>query len=346
MPFLPSSDQPLWLNALVFAGAAVAVWLAGTRLATDADELADRKGLGKAFAGLLLLGGITSLPEGATSVTAGLAGDAELAVNNILGGVAMQVAVLAAVDAVMSRRSLTARVTERTLLLQGSLGMILLAGIAVAVLVGDLLVLGVGLWSAGWLAATLAGVYVIHRSEGRRSWVVPDEVTPPRESREAKADERSDRGLWLGIAATAVAILVAGVVLARGGSAIAEQTGLGSSFVGAVLVSTATSLPEISTTVAAVRLGQHALAIGDILGSNILNLTFLFLIDLCYAGPPVLQEAGRFAAVAALIGVVITGVFVVGMLERIDRTVLRMGPDSLLVLLLYGAGLVLLYHLR
>jgi cation:H+ antiporter len=59
-----------------------------------------------------------------------------------------------------------------------------------------------------------------------------------------------------------------------------------------------------------------------------------------------MDQAGRFEAVAALIALVLTGVFVLGLLERRDRTVLRMGYDSLAAILLYAAGLVLLFFLQ
>ena len=100
---LDLNSNPLAANFAVFAVAATFVWLAGTKLSKYVDLFADRTGLGKAFAGALLLGGATSLPELATTLTASYSGAAELAGNNLLGGVVMQIAVLALIDVFVLR---------------------------------------------------------------------------------------------------------------------------------------------------------------------------------------------------------------------------------------------------
>jgi cation:H+ antiporter len=127
---------------------------------------------------------------------------------------------------------------------------------------------------------------------------------------------------------------------------LAEQTGLGASFVGAVLVAIATSLPEVSSTLAAVRLGHLELAFGDIFGTNLFDVAAVALADAVYAGGPVLREVGPFSVCAALLGMLVTGIYLAGLIERRDRVVLRMGVDSLLGLLVYLGGLALLYRLR
>jgi cation:H+ antiporter len=58
---LDFSNNSLWLNALIFAVAAACVRFAGSKLAEYADVIAERTGLGRAFVGLLLLAGVTSL---------------------------------------------------------------------------------------------------------------------------------------------------------------------------------------------------------------------------------------------------------------------------------------------
>jgi cation:H+ antiporter len=108
----------------------------------------------------------------------------------------------------------------------------------------------------------------------------------------------------------------------------------------------ATSLPELSTVLESVRLRRYTMAISDVFGTNLFNVTILVLVDALHRGGPVLVEAGPFAATAALLALVLTAIYLVGMLERRDRTLLRMGYDSIAVVLTYAAGLVLLYALR
>jgi cation:H+ antiporter len=91
------------VNALIFVGAAVVVYTAGTRLATYADGIAERTHFSRVVLGVVLLGVATSLPEIATTVTAASIGNAALVSGNLFGGVSLQVVVLAIVDLVAVR---------------------------------------------------------------------------------------------------------------------------------------------------------------------------------------------------------------------------------------------------
>lgn len=84
------------------------------------------------------------------------------------------------------------------------------------------------------------------------------------------------------------------------------------------------------------------MAVGDIFGANLFNVAMIFLIDLVYVGPPVLALAGPFEVVAALLGLALTGIFLIGLLERHDRTLFRIGYDSIASLIVYGAALIFL----
>ncbi|HYG68751.1 MAG TPA: hypothetical protein VD838_13880, partial [Anaeromyxobacteraceae bacterium] len=148
------------------------------------------------------------------------------------------------------------------------------------------------------------------------------------------------------LALASLVVLVAGFLLARSGDALAEQTGLGASFVGFLMGGAATTLPELSSTLAAVRLRQYELAFSDAFGTNQFSVMVLCFVDLAYRGGPVLNEVGPFATVAALLGLLLTAVYVIGIVGRRKRTVLRMGSDSLLVLVTAAGGLALLFSLR
>ena len=86
------------LLLLAFAAAGAAVWVAGVYLANATSVLAKRFGLGQALGGLLLLAVVTNLPELAITVSAALSQHLELAIGNILGGIAMQTLVLVVLD--------------------------------------------------------------------------------------------------------------------------------------------------------------------------------------------------------------------------------------------------------
>src|SRR3954449_7160144 len=84
---------------LIFLAAAAAIWVAGIQLSDQTDVLSTRLHLGSALGGLILLALATNLPEIAIVTSAGLAGNLGVAVGNILGGIAIQTVVLAALDA-------------------------------------------------------------------------------------------------------------------------------------------------------------------------------------------------------------------------------------------------------
>ncbi|WP_170304158.1 hypothetical protein [Microvirga makkahensis] len=81
-------------------------------------------------------------------------------------------------------------------------------------------------------------------------------------------------------------------------------------------------------------------------GTNLLTIGLLLLADVFYAGEPVLNTAGRFEAVAALLGLILTAVFVIGLLERKNKTSLRMRYDALAAILIFAGGVILLYLLQ
>jgi cation:H+ antiporter len=223
--------------------------------------------------------------------------------------------------------------------------------------VGEIPFLGIGGWSWSVLALYLVSIWMIARSQGRYPWH-PDGKgwhQHPGEKRQSvqqgrrKSDDDHKPPLGWTIAKTitaGAAILVAGFLLSRTGEAIAEKTGLGSSFVGAVFVAISTSLPEVSTVLSAVRLRRYLMAVSDIFGTNLFDVGLVFLVDATYGGGPVLNEVGRFSSFAALVGIVVTTLYIVGLIERRNRTILRMGVDSLIVLVAYLGGLILLYQLR
>jgi cation:H+ antiporter len=329
----------------VFAGAAIAVWIAGTRLARLADAISGKTGIGQAAIGMVLLGGVTSLPEIAVATTATLGGAPILSINDVLGSASINILILAIADAAYRREALTSRVPTIGVVLQGVVCIIALALVAASSAMGERQLFGIGWGSWLILFTYVICIRLLVRSHSDQHW----HADPANSERSRKEDRGDERGLPHLVAYTAICaavILVAGFLLAKTGEVLAGKTGLGTSFFGAVALAFATSLPEMSTVLESVRLRRYTMAISDVFGTNLFNATILVLIDALHRGGPVLVEAGPFAATAALLAVVLTAIYLVGMLERRDRTLLRLGYDSIAVVFTYAAGLVLLYALR
>ena len=336
---LDLGDVSLPFLGLLFAVSAAAVWFGGSRLAKFVGAITDRTGLGQAFMGMLLLGGITSLPELAAVSTSAATGNASMAVNNLLGTASINLVLLAVADVYFGREALTAVAARPATLMQGVLSMLLATLVAMIATVGDVALFGVGAGAAFIAFAGFAALWLSSQFERRHVWEVVGGHEP--DDRPAE-DHHSTFRLALLVAACGLLILAAGFMLSTTADAIAGKTGASTGMVGFVLIGLATSLPELSSIVGALRLRRYQMAIGDIFGTNIFNILLIFVADLVYRGGPVLSEAGKFEVIGAILAVFMTGIFIVGLLEREDRTVLRMGYDSAAALLAFAGGLWLL----
>ncbi|MFC3079689.1 hypothetical protein ACFODL_16430 [Phenylobacterium terrae] len=352
MTSLLQGGDSLPVSLGIFLVAAVIVWWAGTRLAGYADRFAEATGLGGALVGLLLLGGITSLPEIATSATAAIGGAGSLAANNLIGGVALQLMVLAVVDALVGRDALTSTVPRPDVLAYGAMNIALLVLVAAFAAAGDVEIFGTGV-GVGSVAVVVAYGFCLTaaRNIGRAAtWRPSDDERPGHDEDEPALDGHEGREsvprLLALIGGVALVISAGGYALSRSGEQLAEQTGLGASFFGAVFLGGATSLPELSSAIAAVRLGRPQMAVGDVLGGNMFNLSLLLLVDAFYRRGPVLAELGAFSVVAACLGALLCALLIVGLVERRDRTVMRIGYDSAAMIGVYLLGLAALYQLR
>ncbi|HEY0373423.1 MAG TPA: sodium:calcium antiporter [Amnibacterium sp.] len=335
---------PLWLLLAIFVVAAAVVWIAGVQLSRQTDVLSTRLHLGEALGGTILLAVATNLPEVAITVSAAVSGDLSVAIGNILGGIAIQTVVLVVLD-VAGRKPLT--------YLAASLPLVVEAGVVIAVL--GIAIMGTRLPKQLILAhVTPAGVLIVvawvvglllQRRAGRsmpwhENGKAPGSQDGPRGgSRTTTEQQQTKRGTStlksaLIFAAAAIATLVAGAVLEISGDAASKDVGLSGILFGATVLALATSLPEISTGLTAVRNGDYELAVSDIFGGNAF-LPVLFFVATLISGEAVLPQAGRADVYLTAVGVVLTLVYLFGLLFRPRKQILRMGVDSLVVLIVY-----------
>jgi cation:H+ antiporter len=132
--------------------------------------------------------------------------------------------------------------------------------------------------------------------------------------------------------------LGAGVLLELSGNQLASNWGMNGVVFGATILAGATALPEISSGIAAVRLGDNALAIGDIFGGNAFQVCLFLVADLV-AQQPVLPQAGNANAWLAALGVALTAIYGFGVISRPAHCRFRLGPDSILAVLVFALGI-------
>ena len=349
------SDLPLWLTLVIFVAAAAAIWVAGVQLSNQTDVLATRLHLGAALGGTVLLAIATNLPEIAITASAALSGDIGTAVGNILGGIAIQTVVLVALDAfgVKGRRPLMHRAASLVLVLNGGLVVAVLAVVvAGSQLPGSLIYDRVA--PGGLLIAVIwiVGLFLMNKAGKSLPWhesgEAPDNQEHPRgHSQTTTEANATTKGVSTAKAATifsvaALVTLVAGVVLERSGDAIAGDIGLSGVLFGATILAAATSLPELSTGLTSVKNGDYQLAVSDIFGGNAF-LPVLFLLATVLSGKAALPQAQGTDIYLTALGMLLTLVYMAGLIFRPQRRIARMGIDSLVVLVLYALGVAGLF---
>ena len=329
---------------LIFAVAAGAVWFAGIHLSSSTDVLDTRLGLGEALGGAILLAIATNLPEVAIVVSAALSHSLGIAIGNILGGIAIQTVVLVILDISIGREAaLTTRAASLVLGLEGLLVILVLAiSVMGAQLPGDALFARIE--PAALLIAVfwVVGVWLVNRARHGLPWhdttgTAPDGQEKPMGHSKSATDmtlARASTVFGIGAAVT----LAAGVVLEQSGEEIANHLGMTGVVFGATILAAATSLPEVSTGIAAVRLGDYQLAVSDIFGGNAF-LPVLFLLAGLLSGSAVLPQAQATDIYLTALGIVLTVVYLWGLVTRPNRQVWRMGIDSVAVLVLYAVGI-------
>ncbi len=338
------SALPLEALIAIFAVCAVVIGVFGTRLAHLADRLADATGLGEAVFGAVFLGASTSLPGIVTSTSAALDGHADLAFSNALGGIAAQTVFLAIADMFYRKANLEHAAASVPNMMLGALLLILLMAVLVFMNAPAVEVWSVHPASLLLVLTYLLGIRMIAAARGASTWRAartPETVLDVPEKAVPVARRQVFRyWLWFGVFAALLAI--AGHILARTGVAFSFKTGISETVIGGFFTAVATSLPELVTSVAAVRKGALTLAVGDIIGGNSFDVLFVAVADVAYRKGSIyhaLYDRQEFiVALAALL----TAVLLLGLLRREKRGIASIGFESFFILILYCAGLIIL----
>ncbi len=335
---------------LIFVVAVIATWMAGITLSKTTDALDARLGLGEELGGILLLAVAGSLPELAITVSAAAGGQLGIAAGNLIGGIAVQTMVLVICDfAAGAQRPLTFLVGALTPVLEGMVVVLVVSGVLMGALLAPSTAIGgvVSPASVAIVVVWLIGVYVINRARHDPRWDVSMPGSHPgrrhrRQSHPAQSHPfpgASTGRVAAMFGAACVVTLGAGAALELTGNTLADRAGINGVIFGATVLATASALPEISSGIGAVRLGDNALALGDIFGGNAFQVCLFLVADLV-AGAPVLPTAGRLNSWLAALGIALTAVYAIGVVVRPARARLRLGPDSILALVIFAAGIV------
>lgn len=331
---------------LIFLGLAAIVALVGTQLTHTADRIAAKTSWGEAMVGAVLLGGVTSLSGIVTSVTAAAGGHAELAFSNAVGGIAAQTVFIAVADIFYRKANLEHASASVASLMQGVLLIGLLGTVVLTMSAPDFALMAVHPTSLVLLLLYLLATKFISQAESRPMWQ-PTQTPETVDEDTSVADPekyRLDRLLFT-FAVLGLVVGTAGYFIAQTAVELADRTGISQSFIGSIGTSVATSLPELVVAITAVRRGALNLAVGNIIGGNTFDLLFLSFADIAYRDGSLYHAAGPRQTFIISLTIVLTAVFLLGLLFRQKFGFGRIGWESALMILLFLAGQVGLYFM-
>jgi len=311
------------------------IFFSGRKVAKYGNIIAEKTGLGGVWIGLVVLAMLTSLPELFTGVSAIRLVDApDLTIGDLLGANMFNMFNLALLDIVHRNSSLLA-VVSRTHRLTGVFSLLLVLLVAISILISNrFYAMGIG-W-IGWYTPLIILLYfvfirIIFLSERRQSSL-------QKVGLELTYREKSAGRVYIYFIISAAFIIGAGVWLAFIGDEIAQVYGWGQSFVGSLFLAFTTTLPEITVSFAAMRIGANDMAVANMIGSNLFNMTIIPVDDLLFLKGPVLAAVSESHLVTAFTVMLMTMIFIAGLSFK-PRRFLRLSwwNSSLILLFFLGA---------
>ncbi|HJN94014.1 MAG TPA: hypothetical protein QGF05_15010, partial [Dehalococcoidia bacterium] len=315
------------------------------------DAIGEHTGVSRVWLGTILLAGATSLPELVTTVSAGVIDEPDLAVGTVLGSNLFNMTIFGVIILTLPRA-----VQPDPAGLRSGLLALLLGVLVLVFLVVDAPGLGrIGLGSVVLIATYLVAsnlLYLRERGRVQETAAVAEIAEAPGEPHgnpaATNAGSEGDAevlivpsGLtlqraWILLGLSSAVVFVASIFLSDSAEGIARELQVTGGVVGVVGVAFATSLPEVVTSVAALRKGASGLVVGNVFGSNIFNIAVVFPSDLAFDGGGVLRAAQNDQAVTAGFGLVLVGLAAIVLWRRLPVHAVRLAGAGILAGYLAG----------
>lgn len=281
-----TGSTPLWI-VLLFAAGLVCIIKGGDLFVDAAGWIAEASGIPKFIIGATIVSFATTLPEMLVSVFAALEGNADIAVGNAVGSVTANTGLIMCLSLVcmtclMERRQFGVKACLLLAAILSLFGFTRDGRLSVA---EGLLVLVI---FAGFLAESLISA---RREQGTE--LKEDEERPA-------VSGKTVAGNIVKFVLGAAGIVLGAQLLIDNGSAIASLLGVPDAIVAATMIAVGTSLPELVTTLTAIRKKESSLSVGNIIGANIMDLTLILpLCSLILGKPLPVQSQGMLLDIPA-----------------------------------------------
>jgi cation:H+ antiporter len=330
------------LLIVVFLSSTIAIWFSGIKLTKAIDAITTHYNLGEAFGGMVFLSIVTNLPEIAITAVAAYHRDYDIAISNLLGGIAIQTVVLALIDVFGVGRSapLTEKGHSKILIVEGLAVIFILSIVLIASQFPNTILIARST-PFEWLIALiwLGTIYLTTSFMTKKKKVVDNQKINNPSLRYPQSKFKGSNSSAIAVLCIgAIITLVAGLALEVSGEQLAIRWGMSGVLFGGTILALCTALPEISTGIASAKIRDYNMAVSDIFGGNAF-LPVLFLMASLIGGDAILPNLKPSDIYLTVLGIILTGIYMIGMVIHSKKQVFRMGIDSLVVVIVYLLGL-------
>ena len=304
----------MWIPvlALIF-GFITLVWSAD-RFLSGAASTASHMGVSKLLIGLTVVSVGTSAPEILVAVAASLEGNKLLAVGNAIGSNIANIGLVLGITAIIAPLPFSQTVLKSELpwlLGATALALILLFDLELSVIDGILLLTGLGLV-----------LYRLLKKQG-----VGSDVSSSIEEELDDMPQMTTRQAWFWLVLGLIVLLFSAELLVWAATTIAERLGVSELIVGLTIVAVGTSLPELAATVGSAIKGHTDIAIGNVVGSNILNILAVLAVPGLIGGTDIesaalWRDCGMMLALTLLLALFAYAINSVPVITRFEGAVM------------------------
>lgn len=279
------------------------IFVAASLLTKYADMLAEKLHLSRSWVGVVLLAMITSLPELSNSLSAVTFVDKpDLGVGNLLGACLMNMLLVSFLDYLHKNNPVFNKLDS---------GHVLSAGFAVILLA--LTCLGIFFASTVNTRLVTLAIFFMYLFGQRQIFVF--EKAKILEAEKTYTKEKLPSVIFKFLF-FALLVVAAGIWLSTLGNSLAIQTGWGATFVGSIILSLITTLPELTVSTSAMRMGAPDMAVSNLLGSVFFNVALISVIDPFYRQAPLLSAVSSPNILTSLAGIICLCIVIVGIIKH------------------------------
>ena len=336
MSFLHWTSQAL---IITFICATIAIWVSGIKITKAIDTIVVHYNLGEAFGGMVFLSIVTNLPEIAITWVAAYHKQYDIAISNILGGIALQTVVLVLIDIFGVGRSapLTQKGHSKILIIEGVALIFILSIVIIAKqFPSNLIYFRTTPFEWLILIIWISTIYITSTMMDSKKKLSTKHIDAELRIPKSKFKGSINSAITLLIVG-AIIILCAGWALEASGEILSNRWGISGVIFGATILALCTALPEISTGIASAKIKDYNMAVSDIFGGNAF-LPVLFLLASIISGEAILPNLKPSDIYLTALGIILTGIYMIGMVIHSKKQIGRMGIDSFIVVIVYIIG--------